>query len=201
MNSLEKFFDTLRQSTPPPCNAQTKGRILHRAKTAFANRAPLSPTPHPSPKIPAWLLPFSVGALLCALLFFLGTPRTQTISIAEHRKIMKEMEALFHEQLTAVIQESGKTEVRLTNSNLTAAPKTQAIMIVLKKGDSLIKILSYSGQQIEILLNGTKTVLEPLVTGSGEIMILNGETLWKSTQPKNIQSYQVSATPLENGPL
>ena len=111
------------------------------------------------------------------------------------------MEALFHEQLTAVIQESGKTEVRLTNSNLTAAPKTQAIMIVLKKGDSLIKILSYSGQQIEILLNGTKTVLEPLVTGSGEIMILNGETLWKSTQPKNIQSYQVSATPLENGPL
>jgi hypothetical protein len=201
MNRLEKFLGDLKSQTPPPCDPQVKGRILHRAKTALINAQNTSTPEKTSHWIPSWVIPFSVGVTVCALFFFWGTPRTETISLTEHRRIMKEMEALFHDQLTAVIEESGKTEVRLTNSSLTPAPKTQRIMIVLSKEGSKINILSYSGQQIEVLLNGAKTILEPLVTGSGEIMILNGETLWKSTQPKSIQSYQVTATPLETGTL
>jgi hypothetical protein len=144
---------------------------------------------------PAVALGVAVACL--ALGFVLGSWRGQyspgkDAQLAEARKYFHELEALFPNQLQAIVFDQQGTHLVLAQeANLPASPPLY-LKICGPKGCQ--RFVTFSGQQIRV--NGD--VCDVLVDHRGNVLVVGQETLWSDAKAATRRGpYQIEARALE----
>ena len=119
-------------------------------------------------------------------------PPGKDAQLAEARKCFHELEALFPNQLQAIVfDQQGPRLVLAPEPNLPASPPLY-LKVCGPKGCE--RFVTFSGQQIRI--NGD--LCDVLVDRQGHVMVVGQETLWADAKAATKRGpYQIEARPLE----
>lgn len=186
---LKKRLNELK--VPAPDEA-ARGRALHRALIALKNAPDASPESSfpPSPR-PFWAWAMAVGALAAIGLAVWVAERPKGEDSIAWQRTLQEVEALFPGQVNAVIERDGELDVELAQEN--AGGTGQPIVVEFVQGSRVLRVLSYSGRQVCVKLDGAKACFEPLVTAEGSVILSGEDFLWTSEHPVTRDGYRVEA--------
>lgn len=186
------FRDRLRKLPVPIASGAARERARHRAMIAYQNRGEFSPKSPLPWMIFSWAGAFTVIVLAFVLgfLFF----RNSTDYLAKDREILRQTDALFAGQLNAVIERDGEIQIQLADES--SQPSDQPILIQFRQNGHNLRVLSYSGRSIDIILNGKHISFEALATSNGGIILTGENFLWSQQHPDALAGYRVEARSL-----
>jgi hypothetical protein len=185
---LKKRLTELK--VPEPDEA-ARDKALHRALIALKNAPDASPQPSAQPVrrlLWAWAATGALAAIV--LTMWLSREPKREDSFAWQRTL-QEVEALFPGQVNAVIERDGQVDVELAEAN--AGGTGQPVVVEFVQGSRVLRVLSYSGRQVCVELNGEKACFEPLVTAEGGVILSGKDFLWTSEHPVSREGYRVEA--------
>jgi hypothetical protein len=175
-----------------PALAVVRDKARHRALVAFRN--------HPSPakncsRLPWWFCFFaSAAVLMVAALVML--PKSG--SCIGNQNVFSEVESMFPGRLLAVIKDGDQLDIKLSDS-IETLPNDQRILITFRKNTRLIQILTYSGQPVNVKLDGRTAALTPLLSNDGSVMIVTDSRLLHGSKNSGFDGFSVSAKSVEGG--
>ena len=211
----QKLTEKLQSLHVPLPDSAAKARAFERARLAL--RSPESETR----RARFHFLSFGLGSALTVALVLLLLPRfygptshpdstqfagrglgetqpgfqTVALSDAAERQVLEETVQLFSGKVAALVRSGGRSEVMLTEN--TQANHKQPVIIELRIGGETLRILTFSGQTIELELNGNRQRVEILATGEGEVLLTGSDFVWSSTDPSS-DELGISARALES---
>ena len=118
-----------------------------------------------------------------------GPPAQQ---LAQMQKYFREIEALFPNQVQAIVFDGPKAELVLSESpNVPASPP---ILITIAQDHTSRRVITFSGQTIRI--NGDSC--EVLLNAQGQVFLVGPKWFWCSAEPHEVhRTYRISAAKLE----
>lgn len=113
------------------------------------------------------------------------------LQLAEARKCYGEVEALFPNQVQAlVLDATGGHLVLAPEPNV---PKSAPLYVKICGARGCQRVVTFSGQRIAV--NGT--FFEVLVDRQGEVLLVGEQSVWSSSEPgQKIEGYRIEARPL-----
>jgi hypothetical protein len=179
----------------PEASASARERARHRALVAFQQGGSVS-AEEPAPRGFDWSwCPALALALVVTLLPFLFFPRPNPENLADDRQILQQMEKLFPNQINAVVEENGKVDLSITESPVVGAD--QPVLVIFQQGRETIRVLSYSGHRVCLMLGQKKNCLEVLATPTGNVILEGDDKVWVASDHPEIAGYAVRAQTLE----
>ena len=125
--------------------------------------------------------------MLAAILF-----RPHPPAAPQHAAVLAQVEALFPGQLDAVI-ERGDGEV---NVELAAKPQPasdQPVVVEFRRGDALVRVLSYSGRHVCVDLGGRHACFDALIGDHGEVIVAGTDFVWTAQNRASAGGWQITA--------
>jgi len=180
--------DILRALRPPAPSDEGREDALRRALQALHEPAP-APT---GSNAVSWLLMGSLSTAACLLIFFfwLGMFRPQSASpISSH--VLAEVEQLFPNQVTAVILDRGNMRLVLADTPAEEAPD-QRIRVTFTKGNRSLDVLTYSGREVCVSLDGRQVCFTPLQSGEGDVFVETQNALFRGSDKTTIDGFEVT---------
>jgi hypothetical protein len=191
-NDLQK---RLRQLNTPAASESSRAKARHRALIAFQQKDSHQAEESPQPGL-VWKWSVVAGLIVIGCLPFLIVHRHNAPeNLANDREILQQMEKLFPNQLAAVIQKNGKTDLSLADSS--SLGSDQPVVVVFQRGKESIRVLSYSGHRVCLDLGGTSNCFEILETASGGVILESERGAWVASQHPVVDGYAVRAQTLE----
>jgi hypothetical protein len=210
MNDSE-LNEVLKRATVPEREAEYWERFPRRVTAELDRRSQTAPIHRRTEASRAWSSPaafrflgtkaaFAVGvAAVCLLLgFLIGLWRGQRSTsndpqLAAARKYFNEIEALFPNQVRAIVFDQQGTHLVLAQEpNLPASPP---LYLKIRGPKGCQRFVTFSGQQIRI--NGD--VCDVLADGRGDVLVVGRQLLWSGSRAGARQGpYQIEARALEN---
>jgi len=215
MNKLsdKELFDKLQNLETPLEDPAVKARTFERARYAFRLKEPAVK------KHGFHFMSFAMGAALSACLVFFLVGRFDSLSDAKHstntllasktashnyyktaslsdeaeKKLLLETMQTFPGQFAALVRKGERSEIILSDAS--TANSKQPLIIELRKGKEQQRILTFSGQRLELEINGVKRQVEVLVSGDGAILLAGIDFIWSSKQP-NTSKQEIRARSL-----
>ena len=200
-----KLDEKLKSLQVPEPDSRRMDQIQQKARLAFKN-APAQGAR--SPGILSNLLWAGGGSLATAVILFAVLFGSETVpssggglQYASNREMVDNLEVLrqyresFPKQLRAVITQNSEADIVLSASGDT--PDTQPVAIQIKRGGDEVKVLTFSGQNIVLTLNGKKFSFEVLLDGDGNILLIGEEFIWNSNKPSNHGELSIFAEELK----
>ncbi len=179
----------------PKADPIAKDRALHRALVAFKQ----SHSQVPAPVAPWFWRRMTFALVTVALLagvfgFWLHRSSPDRRGRFAMMEITREIETLFPKQINAIVEENG--EIRLDLAFNPDALTDQPVYVQLVHEGHTIRVVSYSGRRITVTVGQEKLTFEPLVTGSGEVILVGEDFLWSPAHPAPHGRFRVLAYPL-----
>jgi hypothetical protein len=204
MKGNDPLADALAKLPVPAPSEGAQERALHRATVALRqNQADAA--------IPAGDLPWlrwkgvlvatlAIAMAVAAIAYWRsGKPMHAQDAVAwslkTDRLMLRQIEALFGAQLSAVVVRSGAApDIRLSDNAQSTMGQAQPLVIELMRGAEMIRVLGYSGRTVCLQLAGRKVCFEPLATGDGNVILAGSNFCWTSQdQDGQLNGYHVSA--------
>lgn len=181
----------------PSSQESVRARAKHRALIAYQQRDTQhrdeSATAHPRW---GWYVAGSLALILGILpLVFSGQHRPGAENLANDREVLRQMEQLFPNQIDAVVQRNGKTDLTLADSP--GVGGAQPLVVVFQRGKESIRVLSYSGHRVCLDLGGKANCFDLLETPNGGVILEGADRAWIASQHPVVQGYSVRAQSLE----
>lgn len=158
----------LRQSTAPPRSASRQWSWI--AAPAFA----------------AALVLIVVGKVLWPV----------ATRSADDAQVFAEMEALFPEQLAAVVTQGDQVDLQLTSGH--APQSDQRVVVKFVRGNQTVRVLSYSGRQTCVDLGGHRACFEALIDERGEVIVVGEDFVWGTGAPASVMGWKIEASTLRH---
>lgn len=195
MKKNKGFNERLTQLPVPEPDATARFRALSRALVALEHRETTAPMRERHK--PLWLWPIGCALAMLLLLFLLPahwfrSPKQMRSDLV----LLDEMSALFDKRLEALVERDGEMDVQLSPQEMPMPVSQQPICIVLSRGHDVIRVLSFSGREVCLSINGQKTCLDVLATKDGEVIITGGSFIWNRQHPASLAGYYIKATML-----
>ena len=183
----------ISQIAVPAASETAQERARHRALIAYRAGAPEGEKVRPS----RWSLLVSaiVGLAVgtCALAIFwpseVVSQRTRSDTA-----VLAQVEALFPGQLNAVIERDGGVQLALA-----AEPQTtsdQPLVVEFRRGNSTVRVLSYSGRRVCLDLGGREVCFEALLGERGKVIVAGEDFIWTAAEPVMADRWKITATAL-----
>jgi hypothetical protein len=200
MNNAE--LDKLLKAAPVPERPADYWEDFPRQVLAGLPREPRRPSRTEAPiwrRLTLARLTFAVTVVTACFLigFSLGSRRHRVPSLtarelATARTYLREMEALFPNQVQAVVfEEAGP---RLVLAERADVPAGQPVFVRVTGPDGTRGFLTFSGQHIR--LNGE--AVEVLVTGRGQVLLVGASLAWSSADnDASAGPWRIAARPLK----
>lgn len=109
-------------------------------------------------------------------------------------QMIREMVSLFDQQFSAVVEKEGAVSILLARN---AAPPDRPIRVLLRRGKEIVRILSYSGREVCLELDGENFCLDILTTASGKVMMLGESFVWDPQHPAPLAGYHIEVEMLD----
>ena len=93
------------------------------------------------------------------------------MEVTENNHMFQEMETLFPGQVVAVVTRGRNIDLQLGEQPF-PRPADQRVAVTLSVQNEAIEILTYSGSPVCVEAAGTSICLTPLITGSGEVVLV-----------------------------
>jgi len=210
MNDAE-LNEILKRAPVPEREADYWARFPGRVMAELERRRPAAPAPAKTHASSAWAwtgvlrmllsrsaLAAAVVVICLGLGFYLGFWRGQRSlsndpQLAAARKYFHEIEALFPNQVQAIVFDQHGTHLVLAQEpNVPASPPLY-LKVCGPKGCQ--RFVTFSGQQIRV----SGDVCDVLADGRGEVLLVGRQLVWSGAEAvAEGGSYQVEARALEN---
>jgi hypothetical protein len=191
MNPNEQAPDQILRALLPlriePVAESVREKACYRALVAFRNAPPVA---KPRNQIFKWLLLLTSVAALILVTTFVMKPASLTGR--DNSKLFSEVENMFEGKLIAAIKDGDSLDLRIADSSAPLA-MDQRILLTLKKGSHLIQVLTYSGREIRLSLNGRPVMVTPLVSGDGSILLVTDHNLLTGNRNSEIDGFSFKA--------
>src|SRR6202044_1999941 len=105
-------------------------------------------------------------------------------NLANDREILRQMEKLFPNQVNAVVEENGKVDLSVAQSPVVGAD--QPVLVVFNQGRETIRLLSYSGHRVCLMLGKNRNCFEILATPTGGIILEGEDRVWLASEHPHI---------------
>lgn len=184
--------DFAERLSVPPEDPAARDRALAHALTALGNRAS---DEAPDDFFQYWLRLFVLPALaLVMMLAWAMWPGGTADDAITDLQVLNEVAELFPDTLDAVVEQNGRVDVQLTGREVPASE--QPLVVVLRKGREVLRVLSYSGREVCLSLSGRKVCVEVLMDDDGQVIIAGENFLWSEQNPLLLDGYRVEARSL-----
>ena len=188
MNDAE-LQQKLRALAAPAPSDTARERARHRALLAFT-QGTSAPEPKRSPGGYGWALAGLVALVVAALLF----PRHPVVE-PENATVLAQVEALFPGQLNAVIEEEdGQVKVALAPQP--QRPSDQPLLVEFRRGEEMVRVLSYSGRRVCVDLGGRHSCFDALLGDHGQVIVAGEDFVWTPQNRASAGGWQITAAPL-----
>lgn len=95
--------------------------------------------------------------------------------------LLAEFNQLFEGRLQAVISTGGQTQIVLAPAGA-AAPRGQPVMIRFTDQGKDVEVMSFSGQTVQVQLDGRDLVFDTLVNGEGRVILAGEKVFWDGSK-------------------
>lgn len=187
----DELQQKLRALAVPVPDETARERARHRAFLAFSQGDPAAPERRPG--ILRWAVAV-MGALALAAVFWRAQDRAHQSGPGE-AAVLAQVEALFPGQLDAVI-EHGDGEMRVALAAQRQPASDQPLLVEFRRGDSLVRVLSYSGRHVCVDLGGRHACFDALISDHGEVIVAGEDFLWTERNHATAGGWQITAAPL-----
>ncbi|MDD5261505.1 MAG: hypothetical protein PHD76_06605 [Methylacidiphilales bacterium] len=186
----------LQKLKVPEVSESVRARARHRAVIAFQQDSSMQQDDSAWKGVigrlcGAFALVLAVGLL--PFLFFKHHPISE--NLASDQQILLQVEKLFPGQVNAVVTENGKVDLSIAQSPVIGS--NQPVLIVFKRGSDTIRVLSYSGHRVCLMLGKTHSCFEILVTPTGSVILESENKVWLASEHPKVAGYSVRAQTLE----
>jgi hypothetical protein len=192
--------DDLRQQlyklrVPEPSES-ARARARHRALLAFQQRGSMrSEESAWKGFIWRWRGAIALALIVGFLPFLFLKHHHASENLANDRQILQQMEKLFPNQVNAVVEENGKVDLSIAQSPVVGSD--QPVLLVFKRGQESIRVLSYSGHRVCLMLGKRENCFEILATPTGGIILEAEDKVWLASEHPEVAGYSVRAQSLE----
>lgn len=192
--------DDLRQQLHklrvPEVSEPSRARARHRALIAFQQGGATS-LEEPARKGFVWHWSGTVALVfvLGLLPFLLLKHHITSENLANDRELLQQVEKLFPNQVNAVVEENGKVDLSIAQSAVVGSD--QPVLLVFKRGQESIRVLSYSGHRVCLMLGKTRDCFDILATSTGGVILEGEDRVWLASEHPHIAGYSVRAQSLE----
>ena len=192
----DDFQKRLHSFKVPEVSEAAQVRARHRALIAFQQGCCIQPEESGWKRFVwrcrgAGALAFVLGLLP---FFFLKHDATSE-NLVNDRKILQQVEKLFPNQVNAVVEENGKVDLSIAQFPVVVSD--QPVLLVFKRGQESIRVLSYSGHRVCLLLGKTQSCFDILATPAGGVILEGEDQVWLASDHPHIAGYSVRAQSLE----
>jgi hypothetical protein len=194
MKSQEQNPEQILRALQTPASSDSiREKARHRALSAFRNQT----VPEQSHRRHSWWVYSSASVIgLIVIMLLAIVPRRELRT--ENIHVFSEVESMFSGRLLAAIKDGDHLDLKLSDSAETH-PDDQRILITLRKKTRQIQIVTYSGQPVDLKLDGHTEALTPMLTGDGSVIIVTDHDLIQGTKNTGYEGYSLSAKPIEGG--
>lgn len=149
-------------------------------------------TEKPTAKLRLWFVGVGLVTASVALAFLAGFWRgqnsnPQVIQTVGIQKYLQEIEAMFPNQLQAIIWD--KKGAHLILSETANVPNSTPLLVTIYNGQKSKSILTFSGQEIQV--NGEKC--EVLLDGKQNVLLVGEHRIWSSDGVQNGKNVWIEA--------
>ncbi len=191
-DSLEK---RLRFFKIPEASESGRARARHRALIAFQKPGMGGTERRETANwIGNWRTAGGLVVVLGVVAFLLPFHRAPESS-TDDRQMLGQMEQLFPNRINAVVEEKGKVNLAIADSDTMGSG--QPVVVVFQQGRDTIRVLSYSGHRVCLMLGQAERCIELLVTPTGGVILEDKDKAWLASDRPEIAGYSVQAKTLE----
>ena len=150
----------------PEGSETARARARHRALIAFRQGGSMR-AEEPAWKgfVWRWRGVIALAFVMGLLPVFFFKHRNTSENLANDRQILQQMEKLFPNQVDAVVDRNGKVALSIAQSPVVGSD--QPVVVVFKRGHESIRVLSYSGHRVCLMLGKKQNCFEILATPTG----------------------------------
>lgn len=191
----EELQQRLRQLTTSNPSETARERARHRALIAFRQRGSAQSDKFGRQGF-QWNWRYAVVlALILGTLppLFFGHSRNSE-NLANDRQILRQTEKLFPNQVNAVVEENGKIDLSIADSPVVGSD--QPVLLLFKRGHETIRVLSYSGHRVCLMLGKTENCFEILATPTGGVILEGEDQVWLGSEHPKVAGYSLRAQTL-----
>lgn len=174
----------------PSLDKETLARIVMNATAEFERTKPVKISFFDTLKqrivsLSQMNIALPVSALAAVILcVFLIPPKYKTVRTAQNdvqqeKYILAQFNEVFGEKLQAIISVNDKTQIVLGDKTVSRA---QPIVIRIQDGENKIKIVSFSGQNLQVTVGDKLVNFDALVDSQGKILLVGDDLFWESGQ-------------------
>jgi hypothetical protein len=179
----------LRALGAPAPSETARERARHRALIAFSQGG-TDAVAEPPRRAYGWALA-GVAALVLAVVLLRPHPPAAPRNAA----VLAQVEALFPGQLDAVI-EHGDGEMKVALAAQAQRPSDQPLLVEFRRGEAVVRVLSYSGRHVCVDLGGRHACFEALIGDRGEVIVAGEDFVWTARKRASAGGWQITAAPL-----
>lgn len=171
----DKIVQLFRKDDGPGLSQTSRARIVNLAVAEF-ERSRQQPARRRGIFIGYPALGMLAAAALAAIVIVALHGRQPELSTVDRQKaVLAEFNAVFGARLQAIINADGKTQVLLAERD---APQGQPVHIHLSGSGHDVDIVSFSGENLSLSLNGRQVNFEALVDGRGGVILTGDKVFW-----------------------
>ncbi len=192
-NDLRRY---LKKLPVPEALKSARDRARHRAIISFQQGGSLQPEQSTWRGI-IWNWRGAVAlAFVVGLLPLLSIQHHDTSeNLANDRQILGQMQKLFPDQVNAVVEENGKVDLSVAQSPVIGSD--QPVLVVFKHGSDMIRVLSYSGHRVCLMLGKEQKCFEILATTTGSVVLEGEDNVWLASEHPEVAGYSMQAQALK----
>ncbi len=188
-----RLDDFLKKLSVPEPDPAARSRALSRARAAFENREAIALVEEE--RAWGWLGPVGFAlALLIAVFFLPFSLSTEPSPSFADRVMLDEMTALFHQRLTAVVERGGEVDVQTSLQDMPSSE--QPVRILFRRGREVVRVLSFSGREVCLDLDGKRVCFDVLATKDDNVILMGGDFLWDRDHSVSLAGYRIEAVTL-----
>lgn len=187
----DKIISLFGEDREVKMDAAARKRVLQKASAEYnaskPHRRPAEYSPHHavvhrgSPLRAAFLTALVI-CLFIGVAWQRGSIHFGEAPRAQREKVLlAEFNALFEGRLQAVISTGGKTQIVLAEEGA-AVPRGQPVVIRFTDKGKDVEVMSFSGQTVQVNIDGRDLVFDTLVNGEGRVLLAGEKVFWDGSK-------------------
>lgn len=190
----DELLRQLRSIVPPETDSTAQERARQRALTALRN---MEPEGNAASSRHGWLWTWA-GAGAAALLLvgglLLSRPSVSHPKTSGEAALLAQIQSEFPGELNAVIEQNGKVELAL--GDRPGPEPDQPLLVEFRRGNAVVRVLSYSGHHVCLDLGGRSACFEALIDDDGKVIVAGEDFVASPALGEKAHGWEVVARSL-----